>query len=256
MQTNDLYPDFTAKFYDIIYDKILSNADKEFYLKKIAETKGPVLELGVGTGRLFIEALKGGADIYGVDISQNMINQLKEKLDPQNYYRVEVQDIIHMKLNKKFNMIIAPFRVFSHIINTQDQINTLNNVYDHLNSGGYLIFDLYIPNLKMLSEGLTNHMDFQGEYKPGNKISRITSMKADLINQISNVKMEYIWEENGEEKKMEWIFPMRYYFRFELEHLISLSELGLENIFGDFEENELNPDSKEFIVVCRKHKEI
>ncbi len=48
------------------------------------------------------------------------------------------------------------------------------------------------------------------------------------------------------------IAPFRFYFRYELEHLIKRSKLTLEKIWGDFEEGDLTGDSKEFIVVCRK----
>jgi len=60
------YPEFLARFYDLIYAKVRNGVDNEFYLRKIAAAKGPALEVGVGTGRIFIEALKRGADIYGV----------------------------------------------------------------------------------------------------------------------------------------------------------------------------------------------
>ena len=61
------YPEYVARFYDVIYSKIRAGTDSEYYLKQILKTQGPVLELGVGTGRLFVDALKQGADIYGID---------------------------------------------------------------------------------------------------------------------------------------------------------------------------------------------
>ena len=45
------YPEYMARFYDIIYDSIRSHVDTEFYLKRIKQTQGPVLETGWGTGR-------------------------------------------------------------------------------------------------------------------------------------------------------------------------------------------------------------
>jgi len=57
------YPDVFARFYDVIYDQIRSETDHDYFLKKILAAKGPVLEVGVGTGRFFIEALSKGADI-------------------------------------------------------------------------------------------------------------------------------------------------------------------------------------------------
>ncbi|MCI0474040.1 MAG: hypothetical protein L0Y76_10710, partial [Ignavibacteria bacterium] len=45
------YPDFFAKNYDLIYEKIRSDEDMDFYLKQINQAGGKVLEVGTGTGR-------------------------------------------------------------------------------------------------------------------------------------------------------------------------------------------------------------
>jgi len=62
-------------------------------MKKILETDGLVLELGVGTGRIFMKALEKGADIYGIDISPSMVEKLKEKLDRKYHKRVFIQAV-------------------------------------------------------------------------------------------------------------------------------------------------------------------
>ncbi len=246
------YPDFFARFYDVIYDSIRNDTDHDYFLKKILETKGLVLEVGVGTGRFFLEALKKGADIYGIDFSPAMVNILKSKLPEDEHHRILVQDICTFKFDQKFDLIIAPFRVFMHLLTVEEQFKALDTVYTHLNPGGLFIFDLFVPNLKMLHEGLHNHKDFEGEYEPGKKLVRYSSMHADLINQISHVTFKIVWDEDGKEKTEEWKTDMRFLFRHEIEHLINQSKLHLVNIFGDFKEHPLNKDSKEFIVVCTR----
>jgi SAM-dependent methyltransferase len=252
MAQENNYPDFVARFYDVIYEQVITGVDRKYYVRKIVETDGPVLELGTGTGRIFIEALNRGADIHGIDVSDAMIRKLRGKIAPEHRRRLQVQDAVRLHLEKKFDLIVAPFRVFSHIIEVDDQLQALNRVYDHLNPGGRLIFDLYVPNLQMLLSGIHDNVDFEGEYEPGKKLKRITSMRADLISQISYVSMTFVWQEGGKEISKEWRFPMRYYFRFELEHLIHRSPLTLENIYGDFHEGKLNAGSSEFVVVCRR----
>jgi hypothetical protein len=95
-------------------------------------------------------------------------------------------------------------------------------------------------------------VDFEGEYEPGKKLKRITSTQPDLLNQIINVNFRIEWDENNELRHDEWNLPLRYYFRYELEHLIERSHFTDYTILGDYSGNELNPDSKEFIVICRK----
>ena len=246
------YPEFVARFYDVIYEKVRSGVDTEYFMNKILKTRGKVLEIGVGTGRFFIDALAKGANIYGIDISKNMIDVLKKKLAPENHYRVMTGDAVTMNLNFKYNLIIVPFRVFAHIFDTEKQILFLNNVYKHLSDNGRFIFDLFVPDPKLMAEGIDNLTDFEGEYKPGKKVRRIVSSKTNIVNQLLDVTMKFIWDEDNKQIEKEWKLQMRIFFRYELEHLIKLSKLSLVNIFGDYQENLLNSDSKEFIVVCKK----
>jgi len=47
---------------------------------------------------------------------------------------------------------------------------------------------------------------------------------------------------------------MRSFFRYELEHLIRLSNLKLEAGYGDYGENPVGKDSKDFVLVCSRRK--
>ncbi len=246
------YPEYMARFYDIIYDSIRSHVDTEFYLKRIQQTKGPVLETGCGTGRFFCQAIKQGADIYGIDISKSMVDVLLRKTEPEYHKRISIQGAANFQFPFKFDMIIAPFRVYSHLLTVKEQLAALNNAWDHLSENGRLIFDLYVPNPAMIASGISNAVDFEGEYEPGKKFSRTVDMKADIVNQISDITMTFKWDQDGRERVEKWNFKFRFYFRFEIEHLIKRSKLTLEKIYGDFTEGDLNEDSKEFIVICRK----
>jgi len=248
----ELYPEYFARFYDLIYHQMRDDADSEFYLDQIRQVKGKILEVGVGTGRLFMSALNNNADIYGIDISPSMLDILRTKLSPENQKRISLQNIIDFRLDNKFDLIIAPFRVFMHLTEKVDQLNALNNVFDYLNPGGRFIFDVFVPDLRPLITGLENVIDFEGEYEPGNRVKRIVSTKPDIINQIINITFRLEWNEGDSKQIREWNTPLRFFFRFELEHLIERSQFKTCRISGDFSGNDLNKDSKEFIIVCQK----
>ena len=245
------YPEYVARFYDIVYRQVRDAADKPYYVNKLVSGKGPSLEVGAGTGRIFLEALNKGADVYGTDNSAEMLDVLRNKLEPRHHFRIRQGDLVNMELGKRFDLIVAPFRVLSHVVNIDDQIRALNTAYEHLVPGGVFIFDLYVPNLKLLLEGLTPTTDFDGEYAAGKRLKRTVSAVSDLITQITSVVMTFDWEEDeGGEGHGEWAFPMRYFFRYELEHLIARSKLSLKAIYGDFAESPLDSGSKEFLVHC------
>ncbi|MFX1299012.1 MAG: methyltransferase domain-containing protein, partial [Promethearchaeota archaeon] len=76
------------KFYDIIYSSHVR--DVNFYKKEAEKATEKILEIGVGTGRIYIPLLKRGLDVYGIDVSEEKINH------PQHYNqgKFEVIDII------------------------------------------------------------------------------------------------------------------------------------------------------------------
>jgi len=246
------YPDYFARFYDVIYDQIRNEHDKDYYLLKIAQIKGAVLEIGTGTGRFFSAALNKGADIFGIDISEHMLSVLKQKIDSREHYRVSLQSAVDFSFDRKFELILAPFRLLSHLLEPEEQLRALNCIAGHLSDTGRFIFDVFIPDPGMIAQGLEKVVDFEGEYAPGKMLKRTTSMTPDIVSQINDITMRFDWEENDRIMTEEWHFKFRYYFRYELEHLIRLSDLQAVKISGDFAEGPLQTGSRELLVECKK----
>ncbi len=246
------YPESFARFYDTIYHRVRDFTDHGYFMKEIMDTGGKILEAGAGTGRLFSDALDHGSDIYGLDISESMTNVLLSKLPEEQHYRISLQNIVNFTFDFKFDLIIAPFRVFMHLLSKEEQISALNNVYKHLNPNGRFIFDTFIPDLNQIISGLSYRMDFEGEYEPGKMIRRFVSTKPSLINQIIQVDFHLEWEEGEKMMEDDWSLPMRFYFRYELEHLVERSLFEKYHIIGDYHGSELNNESKDFIVICEK----
>lgn len=246
------YPTNFARFYDTIYHHVRDGVDNEYFQNEIQRSGGKILEIGVGTGRLFINALNQGADIHGLDISESMLEILYKKLQKDQYYRISQQNIINFSFDFIFDLIIAPFRVIMHLLDIEEQIKAIDNVYNHLNSNGRFIFDAFIPDLNQLIKGINNKMDFEGEYDSGQKIRRFVSTFPDLINQTIQVNFHLEWEEKNELKHDDWILPLRFFFRYELEHLLERTKFEKYKIYGDYKGSELNKESKDFIIVCQK----
>ena len=135
-----------SEFYDILYHKY--KEDIQFYKKEAKKVKGKVLEIPCGTGRIYLELLKIGINVYGVDISKGMLEVLKEKakrlgLTP----RVYQADCKNFKLKHKFSLIIFPYSSFLHNLTIDGQLKTLTNIKSHLLPNGKLILDFFLPDL-------------------------------------------------------------------------------------------------------------
>ena len=47
-------------------------------------------------------------------------------------------------------------------------------------------------------------------------------------------------------------FPMRYFYRYEVEHLLTLSGFRIVDLFGDFDRSAFSTDSPEMIFIAEK----
>ncbi len=247
------YPDFVARFYDTVYAQVRDGVDNEYYLARMTGAGGPVLEIGAGTGRLLREALRRGVDAWGIDVNPSMVERCRAQLPPAARERVSVADAVSMRLGRRFALVAAPFRVLSHVAATEDQLRLLDAVHEHLVPGGTFVFDLYVPNLKLLLDGMAETCDFDGEWSPGRRLRRfVSSAPADLARQTNRVTMRFVWDEADGEHRGDWVFEMRFFFRFEIEHLVACSKLRLDSLHGDFEGGPLAAGSREYVVVCRR----
>ncbi len=246
------YPSFFSRFYDVIYQDLRNQVDHQYFLEQIRKCNGKVLEIGVGTGRLFIDAWQQGNDIYGIDISESMLEVLREKLPSSDHYRVSNQNMTDFSFHFKFDLIVAPFRVFMHVLEKENQLLALNHIYRYLKRGGRLIVDAFVPDLYLLLEPLTRFKDFDGEYKSGQQLKRFVSTSPELLRQLIHVTFDLEWQDGESLKKERWQVPLRYFFRYELEHLLDRSEFSSYHIYGDYQGGELDESSSEFLVECHR----
>jgi SAM-dependent methyltransferase len=244
-----LYPDFFAKYYDRIYHHLRDGVDNRFYLDMVEKAGGRVLEVGSGTGRFFLDALEQGADIYGIDISPAMLDVLRAKLPAEQLSRVSEQGITDFRFDRPFRLIMAPFRVFMHLMSIEEQLLALQNAYDHLEPGGKFVFDAFVPRLDIIMNGIDEMKDFEEEVEPGLTVRRIVSSHSDLIRQVSHIRFRFEIEDSSGVRSQVWESDLRLFFRWELEHLMTRSPFDKWKILGDFEGNELRQGSGEFVVV-------
>jgi ubiquinone/menaquinone biosynthesis C-methylase UbiE len=135
----DVYEEM-AENYDLIYN---DEWDVEFYLREAKNARGSVLEAACGTGRILLKLISEGIDATGLDLSESMLKVLKSKAEKMGLKPdVHHANMIDFKLDKKFNLIIAPYRSFLHL-DDDERKKTLKNFMNHLNPGGRLIIHTY-----------------------------------------------------------------------------------------------------------------
>lgn len=77
------YGDRIAEVYDDMYPEDASAEATADVLASLAED-GPVLELGIGTGRLALPLARRGITVHGAESSQAMLDKLRAKPGGEN----------------------------------------------------------------------------------------------------------------------------------------------------------------------------
>lgn len=177
-----------AKYYDLQPDPF-SGKDINFYIAHLSSKDSTVLEIGCGTGRVLIPLAKHCKHIVGIDISESMIAQCKQRLKSAGLDSgeaiVQVNDVCKFRSSKKFDLIIAPFRVFQNIDDDNDIKAFFDTVRFHLAENGKCILNVFKPFAETENEVRKKWDTMKVNRKAGE--SDFKSAKIVCYERISNV---------------------------------------------------------------------
>jgi SAM-dependent methyltransferase len=153
-------PEARLNAYDPIawlYDPWSANVieDISFYVEEALASGGPVVELGVGTGRIAIPTAMAGIDVIGVDSSQGMLDVcaargreagVAERLD------LRVGDLRSPPVDERVPLVTCPFRAYLHLSSDEQRLEALAAARDLLPPGGRLVFDVFAPSIDDVEE--------------------------------------------------------------------------------------------------------
>lgn len=250
-----------AELYDLV-PAYIQRADIDFYRRQCSAISGRILELGCGTGRILLNVAEGGSTITGLDVSGNMLERCRLKLEnlpgeTRQRVRLVHASMIDFDLDGTFDLAIIPFRAFQHIVNTEDQLSCLNRIAEHLSPGGKLIFDVFHVDPQRINnpDHLIESEDCpEMELPDGRRMRRCNRIVAfNPAEQYNDVELiYYLTDIHGTTDRIIQSFAMRYFSRYETEHLLARCGFEVENLYGDFDESPLQAESPEMIFLARK----
>lgn len=137
----------SADLYDLV---VQSQADQQFYLEIASRLGGKVLDLACGSGRLLVPLLETGLDVVGLDLSVQMLEQVKLKLGNRKQDVELIQgDMRTFELAHSFNTIVIPYCSLMYMHNDADRLAVFDSCYRHLNPEGYLVFDFLAGTVEL-----------------------------------------------------------------------------------------------------------
>lgn len=258
-----LYDSFIADYYDESPIVRARTQDVAFYRRAVEEFGDPVLELGCGTGRITMALAEIGKRVTGLDLSERMLEQAARKrsaLNKEERERVHLvqSDMSKFELGEKFRLVIIPFRPFQHLREVRDQMDCLERVRKHLKPGGRLILDVFQTDPERMHDPVHMRESSLVDYKTADgRQVRISERVAAFhrADQINDVEMIYsVQHPDGRKERLVFAWPLRYFFRYEVEHLLARCGFRVTAEYGDFDRTPIRDDSPEMIFVAEAEK--
>lgn len=131
--------------YDAVTAKLV--ADTAAAVDRLAELArgGPVLEMGIGTGRLALPLVARGLAVSGIDGSPDMVAALHAKPGGAAI-PVEIGDFSEVRVAGEFALVVLALNTI-YALPTQDaQVACFANAAAHLGSGGRFVLDAWVPD--------------------------------------------------------------------------------------------------------------
>lgn len=144
------YGDRFAEFYDLLEGTSL---DTEAAVTKLASLagQGPVLELGVGTGRVALPLQARGFEVHGVEASEAMVAKLRAKEGGESI-QILVGDFAELSYETSYSLAFAAYNTFSSLPDQDSQVRCLEKVTSALDPDGYLVLESAVPDNAILAK--------------------------------------------------------------------------------------------------------
>lgn len=244
-----------ASYYDSAYRR--RRDDARFYTRLAKASGGPVLEYGVGTGRIALPIARAGVEITGVDLSATMLAEFRRKLgreapDVRGRVRVIRADMRTAKLDRRFPLIIAPFNTILHLYERRDVESFFERVRSHLSPSGRFVFDFSVPRAENIGADPNRRYG-----APRFRHPRVTSLvrygerfEYDPLRQVLLVNMEFAPEDGSKP----WTVPLaqRQFFPREMEALLHYNGFSDCRWSGDFSDAPPGTETDFLVVSCSR----
>jgi SAM-dependent methyltransferase len=123
--------------------------DVPFYVEAAKKAGGPVVELGIGTGRIAVPTAAAGIRVIGVDSSPGMLEVCREAAllaGVEELLDLRLGDLREPPVEERVNLVTSPFRALLHMEDDEQRLQALGAARELLLPGGRLIFDVFRPS--------------------------------------------------------------------------------------------------------------
>ncbi len=229
MSVNSTFKNY-SKFYNLLYKDKDYDSEVDYINKLISQNtklKKSILDLGCGTGIHAEMLYDKGYEIFGVDISKEMLDVAVDSAKKKNKkIKYICSNITDLRIKRKFDIVTSLFHVISYLNTNDDLLKAFKNINNHLNKDGLFIFDFwYGPGV------LNDKPELRVKRVEDDNIECLRLTEPVIHNEINCVDVKF--ELHVKEKKSDKneitreTHRMRYFFDTELELLFDITGFKL-----------------------------
>ena len=250
-----------AELYDLEHDAIVE--DLVFYREMARRTRGAILDLGCGSGRLFGALLAPGKRrLVGLDGSPELLERARDRIarDPRLAAAVadrrlalvesDVADVGAME--ERFGLIVMA-GVLPHLDGPAAAARLLAGIRVWLSDAGMLVIDLLGPG-GLPDRDLPLSVDWERRLESGERIARWSSLMHDARPDGLYVAFSTAVDRthpDGTIARLPAGFRLWYPYPTQLVELLDGAGLGVESVFGSHDLEPFDDESERCIVVAR-----
>lgn len=154
MTSSDLWSRETAERYDRataeMFDPAVLDPAVDFLARLAGD--GPALELAIGTGRVAVPLSARGVPVSGIDLSEPMVAQLRQKVD-ETALPVVIGDMATTRVTGEFSLVYLVFNTIGNLRTQAEQVACFRNAAAHLQPGGRFVIELWVPPIRRFPPG-------------------------------------------------------------------------------------------------------
>ena len=246
-----------APFYDWENARTLGNRDVPFWRQLAKNTRGPVLELGCGTGRVSAPLVRAGVTLVGIDRSDAMLARARKhtiarrpRLRRRGSLALVRGDIRHLPFAPvSFGLVIAPYGVLQSMVRPRDLSAALASVSKVLRTGGRFGMEL-VPDVPRWKE-YRNRVQLRGRAGRGH-LTLVESVRQDRPKRLTIFEQKYI--EHRGTRAIEHRFELTFRTLTVRAMVQRIESAGfiVDAIHGDYKGAQWDTTSDVWLILARK----
>jgi len=176
--------------------------DVEFYVEEAQKAGSPVVELGVGTGRIAVPTAAAGIRVIGVDSSPGMLEVCREAAElagVAGLLDLRLGEVEAPPVDERVGLVTCPFRLFLHLLDDDARLRALRAARELLVPGGRFVFDVFAPSAADIADTNARWLEREpGIWERADWDSRARTLTLSVRGESGETSFVLAWLSNDE----------------------------------------------------------